>query len=104
MVDERARRGTAGVVQIAAAAILTLLVGASFAFLATDNPPWCDEWRDSQFGVGMLIGAAAAVQAGTLLQRRRFHAAVATWIWLLAIAGLILTLACWLGLVVRAVS
>ena len=87
-----------------AAAVLTVLAAASFVLLALDSPPWDREWRDGHFAIGMLIGAAATVDGVVLLLRRRLAAPVLAWVSVLAVAGLILMLACWLALVVRAVG
>jgi hypothetical protein len=83
---------------------LTLLVAASYALLLSNRPPLGPEWHDTHFQVGMLLGAVAAVDAIALLQRQKLPPLALGWIAILAYAGLVLALSCWMQLGVRTIS
>ena len=83
---------------------LTLLVAASYLLLFVDQPPLGAEWHDTHFQVGMLLGAVAAVDAIALMQRQKLPPLALGWIAILAYAGLVLALSCWMQLGVRTVS
>jgi hypothetical protein len=85
-------------------AALTTLVAFSYLHLLMDSPPWGSEWRDGQIALGMLVGALATVDAVVLLLRRQLSLAAIAWISILAFAGVVLALTCWMLLIVRTVT
>ena len=60
--------------------------------------------RLAQIALGLLIGALATVAAVALLLRRPMPLPALAWISLLAFAGVVLALTCWMLLIVRTVS
>ena len=83
---------------------LTVLVAFSYVHLLKDDPPWGHDWRDGQIALGMMIGALATIDSIALLMRRQLSLPALTWISILAFAGVVLALTCWMLLIVRTVS
>ena len=85
-------------------ATLTVLVAFSYLHLVMDSPPWGSDWRDGQIALGMLVGALATVDAIVLLLRWQLPLPALAWISILAFAGVVLMLTCWMLLIVRTVT
>ena len=85
-------------------ATLTVLVAFSFLHLVMDSPPWGSDWRDGQIALGMLVGALATGDAIFLLLRRQLPLPALAWISILAFAGVVLMLTCWMLLIIRTVT